>query len=119
MSTLPITSPVDLSERDNKEALIVKKEVETNDAEVFEEVVVKVANFYRSNKKPFCSGKFKLGQRKQERRNKCQHKTQQPCKEVPKAGLVAESKDKLILAPAMRAGKPFTGRIATSINKPA
>ena len=43
MSTLPITSPVDLSERDNKEALIVKKEVETNDAGVFEEVVVKVA----------------------------------------------------------------------------
>ena len=48
MSTLPITSPVNLSERNNKEALIVKKEVETNDAEVFEEVVVKVANFYRS-----------------------------------------------------------------------
>ena len=42
-STLPTTSPVDLSERNNKEALIVKKEVETNDAEVFEEVVVKVA----------------------------------------------------------------------------
>ena len=40
---LPITSPVDLSERDNKGALIVKKGVETNDAEVSEEVVVKVA----------------------------------------------------------------------------
>ena len=41
-STLPNTAPVDLSERDNKEALIVK-EGETNDAEVFGEVVVKVA----------------------------------------------------------------------------
>ena len=40
---LPITAPVDLSERDNKEALIVKKGVETNDAGVSEEVVVKVA----------------------------------------------------------------------------
>ena len=34
---------VDLSERDNKETLFVKKGVETNDAEVSEEVVVKVA----------------------------------------------------------------------------
>ena len=56
MSTLPTTPPVDLSERDNKEALIVKKEVETNDAGVFEEVVVKVANFYRSLKNRFAQG---------------------------------------------------------------
>ena len=41
-STLPIISPVDLSERNDKEALIVK-EGETNDAGVFGEVVVKVA----------------------------------------------------------------------------
>jgi hypothetical protein len=41
-STLPITSTVDLSERDNKETLVVK-EGETNDAGVFGEVVVEVA----------------------------------------------------------------------------
>ena len=42
-STLPITSTVDLSERDNKETRFVKEE-ETNDAEVFgEEFVVEVS----------------------------------------------------------------------------
>ena len=34
MSTLLITSPADLPERDNKEVLIVKKGVETNGAGV-------------------------------------------------------------------------------------
>ena len=41
--TLPITPPVDLSKRDNKGALIVKKDIETNDAGVFGKVVVEVA----------------------------------------------------------------------------
>ena len=35
-------STVDLSERDNKETLLVKEEVVTNDAEVFKGVVVVV-----------------------------------------------------------------------------
>ena len=39
----PTTSTADLSERDNKEKPVVKEE-ETNDTEVFEEVVVEVAN---------------------------------------------------------------------------
>ena len=39
MSMFPTTSTVDLSDRDNKETLIVKEEV-TNDAGVFGEVVV-------------------------------------------------------------------------------
>ena len=44
MSISSITTPVDLSEGDNKEAPTVKREVETgDDAEVPEEVVVKVA----------------------------------------------------------------------------
>ena len=43
MSISSITAPVDLSEGDNKEAPTVKREVETDDAEVPEEVVVKVA----------------------------------------------------------------------------
>ena len=38
---LPTTSTVDLSDRDNKEALFVKEEV-TNDAMVFGEVLVDV-----------------------------------------------------------------------------
>ena len=38
----PTTSTTDLSERDNKEIPVVKEE-ETNDAEVFEEVVVEMA----------------------------------------------------------------------------
>ena len=42
MSIFPTTSTVDLSERDNKETLVVK-EGETNDAGVFGEVVVEVA----------------------------------------------------------------------------
>ena len=42
MSMFPTTSTVDLSDRDNKETLFVKEE-ETNDAEVFGEVVVDVA----------------------------------------------------------------------------
>ena len=41
MSMFPTTSTVDLSDRDNKETLFVKEE-ETNDAEVFGEVVVDV-----------------------------------------------------------------------------
>ena len=38
----PTTSSVDLPDRDNKETLVVKEE-ETNDAGVFEEVVVEMA----------------------------------------------------------------------------
>jgi len=38
-------STADLSERDIKENLVVKEE-ETNDTEVFEEVVVEVARFF-------------------------------------------------------------------------
>ena len=38
----PTTSTADLSEMDNKENPVVKEE-ETNDTEVFEEVVVEVA----------------------------------------------------------------------------
>ena len=41
-SKSPTTSTADLSERDNKENPVVKEE-ETNDTEVFEEVVVEVA----------------------------------------------------------------------------
>ena len=41
-SKSPTTSTADLSERDNKEIPVVKEE-ETNDTEVFEEVVVEVA----------------------------------------------------------------------------
>ena len=44
--TFPTISTVDLSERDNKESLIVKEE-ETNDAEVFGEVVVEVARLLK------------------------------------------------------------------------
>ena len=40
----PTTPTVDLSDRDNKETLLVKEE-ETNDAEVFGEVVMEVAFF--------------------------------------------------------------------------
>ena len=43
----PTTSTADLSERDNKENPVVKEE-ETNDTEVFEEVVVEVAPFFTS-----------------------------------------------------------------------
>ena len=43
-SILPILSTVELSERDNKETLVIK-EVETNDAEVFGEVAVEVLQF--------------------------------------------------------------------------
>ena len=44
-SKSPTTSTADLSERDNKEKPVVKEEEEeTNDTEVFEEVVVEVAN---------------------------------------------------------------------------
>ena len=42
-SKSPTTSTADLSERDNKEIPVVKEE-ETNDTEVFEEVVVEVAS---------------------------------------------------------------------------
>ena len=42
MSMFPTTSSVDLPDRDNKETLVVKEE-ETNDAGVFEEVVVEMA----------------------------------------------------------------------------
>jgi hypothetical protein len=41
-SKSPTTSTADMSERDNKEIPVVKEE-ETNDTEVFEEVVVEVA----------------------------------------------------------------------------
>ena len=41
-SKFPTTSTVGLSERDNKETLVVKEE-KTNDAEVFGEVAMKVA----------------------------------------------------------------------------
>ena len=51
MSMFPTTSTVDLSDRDNKETLFVKEE-ETNDAEVFGEVVVDVAG---SQKEPSSS----------------------------------------------------------------
>ena len=42
----PTTPTADLSDRDNKETLLVKEE-ETNDAEVFGEVVVDVAGSQR------------------------------------------------------------------------
>ena len=42
----PTTPTVDLSDRDNKETLFVKEE-ETNDAEVFGEVVVDVAGLQK------------------------------------------------------------------------
>ena len=42
----PTTSTVDFSDRDRKETLLVKEE-ETNDAEVFGEVVVDVAGAQR------------------------------------------------------------------------
>ena len=45
-STFPTTSTVDLSERDKKEILVVKEE-ETNDAEVFGEVVVEMARLLK------------------------------------------------------------------------
>ncbi len=45
-SMYPTTSAVDLSDRDSKETLLVKEE-ETNDAEVFGEVVVDVAGAQR------------------------------------------------------------------------
>ena len=48
---LPTTPTVDLSDRDNKEALFVKEEV-TNDAEVFGEVEVDVEG---SQKEPLSS----------------------------------------------------------------
>ena len=44
-SKSPTTSTADLSERDNKENPVVKEE-ETNDTEVFEEVVVEVARLF-------------------------------------------------------------------------
>ena len=48
-SKSPTTSTADLSERDNKEIPVVKEE-ETNDTEVFEEVVVEVARLPRESK---------------------------------------------------------------------
>jgi hypothetical protein len=45
----PTTSTADLSERDNKENPVVKEE-ETNDMEVFEEVVVEVARLPKEPK---------------------------------------------------------------------
>ena len=48
-SKTPTTSTADLSERDNKENPVVKEE-ETNDTEVFEEVVVEVARLLKEPK---------------------------------------------------------------------
>ena len=48
-SKSPTTSTADLSERDNKEIPVVKEE-ETNDTEVFEEVVVEVARLSKEPK---------------------------------------------------------------------
>ena len=48
-SKSPTTSTADLSERDNKENPVVKEE-ETNDTEVFEEVVVEVARLPKEPK---------------------------------------------------------------------
>ena len=47
MSIFPTTSTVDLSERDNNRETLFVKEEETNDAEIFGEVVVEVAGLLK------------------------------------------------------------------------